>query len=220
MTDSNPVLLGGLQATTHSFSCFAPIYAEGATSLRIVATEKDRGGSWLRLVRKLVCFPQDADELVGFKLERTALRLEVDDDLRAIPDGSDLQAGQARPDHYEIACLQICSPLRNLDRVGHAVIVAGRTRGPELVEPFPPSPFVLLQEHGAQLHESVSPDVIERPENPLAVVDCQRDHFGLEGERLLEEGACRLLDQLCEFADVLVGDLQAGEIHEGEGGTP
>jgi hypothetical protein len=45
------------------------------------------------------------------------------------------------------------------------------------------------------------------------------DDFGSEPDRLLEEGACRFVDEPYELANVLVGDPQAGEIHKGVG-TP
>jgi hypothetical protein len=75
---------------------------------------------------------------------------------------------------------------------------------------------VLLQEHSAELNESVRPRIVERPEDALSVVDCQGDHFRLKREGLLEEQPSRLIDERCQLADVLVGDAQAGEIHRGE----
>ena len=71
----------------------------------------------------------------------------------------------------------------------------------------------------AKLGKGVRPDIVERPQDALAVLDGERDDSGLEHQRLLQQRACRLVHELYEFADVLVGDPQAGEIH-GDGGTP
>ena len=78
------------------------------------------------------------------------------------------------------------------------------------------APLVLLEQNATELGQGVRAHIVERPEDALPVVDRQRDHSGLESERLLEEGACRLVDERYELADVLVRDAQAAEIHRGE----
>ena len=88
-----------------------------------------------------------------------------------------------------------------------------------LHEPVAVPPFVLLKQNSAKLGQRVRPRIIERPENALAVLDRQRDYSGPTRERLLEEGACRFVDEPDKQANVLVGDPQTGEIHKGVG-TP
>jgi hypothetical protein len=65
------------------------------------------------------------------------------------------------------------------------------------------------QEHCAELSERVrasssAKKMRSRSRSPAR-------HAGLHRQRLLEEGACRLSDELDELADVLVQDGQAGE---------
>jgi hypothetical protein len=74
---------------------------------------------------------------------------------------------------------------------------------------------VLLEQNATELGQRVCPRIIERPEGALSIGDCERDDSGFHRERLLEEGACRLVDAPYELANVLVGDPQAGEIHKG-----
>ena len=68
-----------------------------------------------------------------------------------------------------------------------------------------PTPLVLLQQHSAKLSQRVRPGIVERPEDALAVFDGKGDDLGLWGERLLEEGARRLVDEPDELANILVG---------------
>ena len=61
--------------------------------------------------------------------------------------------------------------------------------------PLELAPLVLLEQNATELGQGVCPHVVERREDALPVVDRQRDDSGLEPERLLEEGACRLVDE-------------------------
>ena len=88
-----------------------------------------------------------------------------------------------------------------------------------LDEVFALSPLVFLEQDATELSQCVRPGIVERPEDPIPVIDGERDDFGLQPERLLEKRAGRLVDDPYELADVLVGDPQAGEIHKGVG-TP
>jgi hypothetical protein len=76
-----------------------------------------------------------------------------------------------------------------------------------------------LQQHSTQLSECVRADIVERPEDALAIFDRDCDDLALERERLLERGARRLVHELDEIANVLVRDRQAGEIHDAGGTT-
>lgn len=127
------------------------------------------------LASDLVRVPPDADELVGFELERAALRVEVDDDLRGVPDASDLQAGKPPRDHYEIARLQICSSPRDKDRVGHTVIVAGPPRRRAL-QPYAHPPFVLGEQHVAKCDEARW-RVDERTQDRVTILDRKGDEL-------------------------------------------
>jgi hypothetical protein len=63
---------------------------------------------------------------------------------------------------------------------------------------------VLEQEHASELGEPVG-RVVERPQQALAVVDCQRQDDGAERERLLEHTSCGLIDEAGELPNVGVG---------------
>jgi len=76
---------------------------------------------------------------------------------------------------------------------------------------------VLGEQHPAKLCEGVRPDIVERPQDALAVIHGECDDSSLECERLLEKRARRLVHERDELADIVVGNVQAGEIHEGEG---
>ena len=78
---------------------------------------------------------------------------------------------------------------------------------------------MLLQKHAPELRQGVRPDVVECPEDAFPIFDRERHDLAVQRERPLEEGACRLVHEPYELANVLVGDPQAGEIHGGEG-TP
>ncbi len=75
------------------------------------------------------------------------------------------------------------------------------------------APLVLGKEDTAELCKGVGPDVVEHPEESLTVLDGERDDSRLEGERLLEKGARRLIDEPYELANVVVRNVQAREIH-------
>jgi hypothetical protein len=65
----------------------------------------------------------------------------------------------------------------------------------------------------SELGQRLSPHIVERPQNALAIFDGECDDLAVEPERLLEERARRLIYECDELANVLVGDPQTGEIH-------
>ncbi len=103
--------------------------------------------------------------------------------------------------------------------VGNVETGAGRPRADLgwLYEPRAVAPLVLLKQDATELCQRVRSRIIERPEDALAIGDCERDDFGFHRERLLEEGARRLVDDSYEFAHVILGDPQTGEIYKGVG---
>jgi len=86
----------------------------------------------------------------------------------------------------------------------------------QLHESLAGTPLPLGDQRASQLCKGVGPDIIERRENAFAIIDRERDDLGFKCERLLEQGACRLIHESDDLADVLVGDPQTGEIHGGE----
>jgi hypothetical protein len=142
--------------------------------------------------------------------ERSSTAQRLADPRRRAP-GDDVFVVPVRKTDHERFCRHavVMSVFANLKLMAPAL----------LHESLTVPPFVLLEQDATELGQRVRPRVIERPEDALAVLDRQRDHSGPTRERLLEEGACRFVDELCELADVLVGDPQTGEIHKGVG-TP
>ena len=57
---------------------------------------------------------------------------------------------------------------------------------------------------------------VERPEDALTVFDGQRHDSSPESERLLKQGASRLVNEPYEFADIVVRDVQAREVQRSE----
>jgi hypothetical protein len=66
-------------------------------------------------------------------------------------------------------------------------------RASRLHEPLAHPPLVLLQQHSARLGQRLRADIVERPEDALAIFDGERHYLTVESERLLEEGARRLV---------------------------
>ena len=77
-------------------------------------------------------------------------------------------------------------------------------------------PLLLLQQNASEFRQRFRADIVERPEDALAIFDGERDDLSLERKRLLEKGARRLGHATNELAHVLIRDPRAGEIHEGE----
>jgi hypothetical protein len=73
----------------------------------------------------------------------------------------------------------------------------GRVRstfnGPQRLEPLAPAPFVLGEEHAAELCQRVGADIVERPEEAFAILNGERNNLGAECERPGQKGARRLV---------------------------
>ncbi len=78
---------------------------------------------------------------------------------------------------------------------------------------------MLGEQYSAKFCKGVRSDIVERPQDALAIIDGERDDSSLERERLLEKRARWLIHEPYELADIGVGNLQAREVHRGEG-TP
>jgi len=83
----------------------------------------------------------------------------------------------------------------------------------ELAQPLEAAPLLFGEKETAKLYEGVCPGIIERREKTLTVLNGQRDDPSLERERLLKKGPRRFLNKLYELADIVVRNVQAGEIH-------
>ena len=75
---------------------------------------------------------------------------------------------------------------------------------------------MLLEQDAPKLGQRLRADIVERPEDSLTVFYGQRHNSSLESERLLKHGASRLTNEPYEFADIVVGDVQAREVQRSE----
>jgi hypothetical protein len=83
-----------------------------------------------------------------------------------------------------------------------------------LNEPLASAPFVLAEEHPAELDKRVGAYVVECPEDALAIFNRERHDLGFEREGRLEKRARRLVHEFDQLAHVLVGDPHTGDIHD------
>jgi hypothetical protein len=70
-------------------------------------------------------------------------------------------------------------------------------------------PLVLLHQHPSQLRQRIRADIVERPQDALAILDRERNDLCSERQRPLEKRARRLIHKPDELANVLVGFQQA-----------
>jgi hypothetical protein len=75
---------------------------------------------------------------------------------------------------------------------------------------------VLLEQHSTHLGERVGLRIVECANDPLPVVDCQREDHRFAVDGVAKNGRGGLVDQLRECEHVLVRDAEAGQHHRGE----
>jgi len=78
-------------------------------------------------------------------------------------------------------------------------------------EPLAHAPLVFLQEHAAELGETIW-RIVEDSEDAFRIVDRQRDDHRFAIERVAERGRGRLIDEAGELADVVVPSLRPASI--------
>ena len=106
--------------------------------------------------------------------------------------------------------------LEQAARHGSRVPEEGNVETSSLDESLSAAQLVLLKQNASELRQSFRADIVERPEDALAIFDGECDDVAIERERLLEKGTRRLVHKRDELANVLVRNPQTGEVHGGE----